>query len=112
MSSAENIRETCFGGSDYVEQVARFNKPHVRTSLKAGTPEDFTRRTGVTQESFEIPFEGIRNLLRHNASFHVAAMSADQWIMSPNERAGLIQRLADIDLKLVSGLEEEVVDPY
>jgi len=51
MSSAENIRETYFGGSDYVEQVARFNKPHVSISMKAGTPEDFTHRTGATQES-------------------------------------------------------------
>ena len=45
-------------------------------------------------------------------SLHVAAMSADPRIMSPQERGGLIKRLADIDPKLVSNLEEEVVDPY
>ncbi len=98
--------------SDYVKQVARFSKPYVRISLKAGTPEAFTRKTGANQGSFEIPFQAIRNLLRHNVSFHVAAMSADPRIMSPEERGSLIQRLADIDPRLVSNLEEEVVDPY
>lgn len=97
---------------DYVRRVARFMKPHVRVSLKAGTPEAFEMKTGARAESFEIPFEAIRNLLDSGASFHVAAMSADPRIMSPEERVSLIERLVDIDPKLALNLEEEVIDPY
>jgi uncharacterized Fe-S cluster-containing radical SAM superfamily protein len=48
---------------DYVKRVSRFTKPHVRISLKAGTPEAFMRKTGAKPEAFEIPFQTIRNLL-------------------------------------------------
>lgn len=97
---------------DYVKAIARFQKPHVRISLKAGTPEAFTRKTGAKPESFELPFRAIENLLDCGVSFHIAAMSADPRIMSPNERRSLIDRLAEIDLGLANNLEEEVIDPY
>ncbi|MEW6070153.1 MAG: radical SAM protein [Candidatus Thermoplasmatota archaeon] len=96
---------------DYVAKIAKFTKPHVRVSLKAGTAKDFKRKTGAKEENFEIPFQAIRNLLDCNASFHVAAMT-DKRIMSKEERDCLIKRLAEIDIRLVRSLEEEVVDPY
>lgn len=97
---------------NYVKQVSKFKKVHVRVSLKAGTPEDFTRKTGAKPEAFEIPFNAIRNLIRYDVRFHVAAMSADPRIMSPTERAALLKKLHDVDSALVKGLEEEIVDPY
>jgi len=97
---------------DYVRRISKFEKVHVRVSLKAGTPEAFTRKTGAIPESFEIPFKAIENLLNYGVSFHVAAMSLDPRIMTPEERASLIKRLAEIDVNLVLNLEEEVVDPY
>lgn len=97
---------------EYVRAVARFKKPHVRVSLKAGTPEAFTRRTGAKPESFELPFRAIENLLDCGISFHVAAMSADPRIMTAEERKRLVDRLAEIDVRLALNLEEEVVDPY
>jgi len=96
----------------YVEEVSKFRKVHVRVSLKAGTPQDFTRKTGAKPEAFEIPFNGIRNLTRYGARFHVAAMSADPRIMSPMERLSLLQKLHSIDPTLVKSLEEEIVEPY
>jgi len=96
----------------YVKEVSKFQKVHIRVSLKAGTPEDFMRKTGAQPEAFEIPFNGIRNLIKHKVSFHVAAMSADPRIMSPGERAALIKKLHAIDPTLVRSLEEEIVDPY
>jgi uncharacterized Fe-S cluster-containing radical SAM superfamily protein len=96
----------------YVRSISNFRKVHVRVSLKAGTPESFTRKTGAKAESFEIPFKAIQNLLDYGVSFHVAAMSADPRIMTAEERVCLIKKLADIDLKLALNLEEEVVDPY
>ncbi len=62
---------------DYARQLARLKKVHTRVSLKAGTPEAFTRKTGATAESFDLPFQAVVNLLTAGASFHVAAMSAD-----------------------------------
>jgi uncharacterized Fe-S cluster-containing radical SAM superfamily protein len=97
---------------DYVKAVSKFRKAHVRLSLKAGTPEDFARKTGARPEAFEIPFWAIRNLLDFDARFHVAAMSADPRIMSCDERMALVEKLASINRRLASTLEEEVIDRY
>jgi len=97
---------------DYVRKISRFKKPHIRVSLKAGTPERFAEKTGAKAESFELPFDAIRNLIDYGVSFHVAAMSADPRIMDEKERESLVLRLMNIDARLVSNLEEEVVDPY
>jgi uncharacterized Fe-S cluster-containing radical SAM superfamily protein len=97
---------------EYVRQVSKFGKTHVRVSLKAGTPESFTRKTGARAESFELPFDSIRNLMDYGVSFHVAAMSADPRVMDREERESLIGKLADIDGKFALNLEEEVVEPY
>jgi uncharacterized Fe-S cluster-containing radical SAM superfamily protein len=97
---------------DYVRKISKFTKPHVRVSLKAGTPEAFTKKTGAKPEAFEIPFQAIKNLLDYNVSFHVAAMSADPRIMTSKERENLIRKLAEIEPSLLLNLEEEVVDGY
>lgn len=97
---------------DYVREIAKFTKPHVRVGLKAGTPEGFAERTGAKPDNYEIPFKAIENLLNAGVSFHVASMSADSRFMSEEERKALITKLAEIDLKLVKNLEEEIVDPY
>jgi uncharacterized Fe-S cluster-containing radical SAM superfamily protein len=97
---------------DYAQQIAHFKKVHTRVSLKAGTPEAFTRKTGALPESFELPFKGIINLMEAGASFHVATMSADSRIVDRNERQSLLDRLASIDPILVDNLEEEEVSPY
>ena len=97
---------------DYAHQIARFKKVHTRVSLKAGTPEAFTRKTGANPESFDLPFRGIVNLLKAGASFHVAAMSADDRIIDKHERRGFLERLGSIAPALVDSLEEEVVNPY
>jgi len=97
---------------DYAKQIAGFKKVHTRVSLKAGTPEDFTKKTGARAESFDLPFRGIENLIKAGASFHVAAMTADARIVTKQERQSLLDRLASINPALVRNLEEEVVDPY
>ena len=98
--------------ADYARQIARFKKVHTRVALKAGTPEAFTKKTGARPEAFELPFQGIMNLLKAGASFHVAAMTADPRFVTRQERESLLERLASIHPALVSNLEEEVVSPY
>lgn len=97
---------------DYVKAISKFEKPHIRVGLKAGTPEGFTARTGGRGDSFELPFEGIKNLLDFGVSFHVASMSADSRFMDKVEREELIKKLYSIEPAIVRNLEEEVVDPY
>jgi len=96
----------------YVDAIAKFEKPHIRVGLKAGTSKGFSDRTGATPESNELPFIGIRNLCDSGVSFHVASMSADRRFMDKAERLALIQKLFEIEPWLVKNLEEEVVDPY
>ncbi len=96
---------------DYVEQVSKFKKVHTRVSLKAGTPEGFTQRTGAIPEAFELPFLAIQHLLASRASFHVAAMT-DPRIMDATEREKLLERLKEIHPRIVEAIEEEVIDPY
>ena len=97
---------------DYARQIARFKKVHTRVSMKAGTPQAFTRKTGAVAESFELPFQGVTNLIQAGASFHVATMTADLRIVDKHERQSLLDRLESIHPALVRNLEEEVVDPY
>lgn len=97
---------------DYARQIARFKKVHTRVSLKAGTAQAFSWKTGASAESFELPFRAIINLLEAGAGFHVAAMSADARIVPKAERQCLLHRLGAIHPALVRHLEEEVVDPY
>ncbi len=96
---------------DYVHQVSQFEKPYIRVSLKAGTPEGFQQRTGAIGDSYRLPYLAIRSLLKAGARFHVAAMT-DSRLMPPEERAQLVRLLAELSPRLVAELEEEVCDPY
>ncbi len=96
---------------DYVKKLNKYEKIHIRVSLKAGTPEKFSFLTGAIPESFDIPFNAIRNLLDCGVKFHVAAMT-DSRIMDKSERNDLINKLEEIEPILVKYLEEEIIDPY
>ena len=101
-----------FGADEtYVKELSNFTKPHIRVSLKAGTPEGFERRTGAKGESFELPYRAIEYLKKARVSFHVAAMT-DRRVMSDEERKSLIKKLSNIDIDLATHLEEEHIDPY
>lgn len=98
--------------AEYARQIARFKKVQTRVALKAGTIEAFTQKTGAKPEFFELPFQGIANLLEAGGIVHVAAMSADPRFMTKQERRSLIEKLRSIHPELVKNLEEEVVSPY
>ena len=95
----------------HVEEISKFKKVHVRVSLKAGTPEGFSKRTGAIPERFELPYQAIKNLLDSGVSFHVASMS-DPRLMSKKEREQMIKKLFEIDKQVALSLEEEICDPY
>ncbi len=97
---------------DYVRSLRDFSNLWVRVSIKAGTPEAFSQKTGAIPEAFDLPFQAIRYLSEEGIDFDVAAMSADPRFMSPLERVSLIVKLGEIDPSLVLSLEEEMVILY
>ncbi len=95
----------------YARDLSKYSKVHVRVSIKAGTPEGFTKRTGARGEFYELPFKALEHLMDAGVSCHAAAMT-DPRIMSREERRLIIERLAEIDAWLAANLEEEAIDPY
>jgi uncharacterized Fe-S cluster-containing radical SAM superfamily protein len=95
----------------YARELARFTKPYVRVSIKAGTPEGFQERTGAVGEAFELPFRAVEHLHEEGADFHVAAMT-DPRIMDDTEREEILRRLASVHRRYALRLEEEIIDPY
>ncbi len=103
---------TIFGTDpSYVQEVAKYDKVHIRVGLKAGSPAGYQRRTGALGTGYELPFQAIKHLLEARASFHVAAMT-DSRLMSAKERTQLIERLTELSPLLARNLEEETCDRY
>lgn len=97
---------------DYVKKLSRFSKRiYVRVSLKAATPEGFTKRTGAIGKFYELPFKALSNLLEQGICTRAAAMT-DLRMMTFSERKILKERLYEIDPLLSVNLEEESIDPY
>jgi len=92
----------------YIRDLLKFRKTFIRVSLRAGTPDEFSRKTGAVPESFMLPFHAIRKLHEYKANYGVSAMSLDPRFMGPLERISLITRLGEIDPAIVLKMQEEV----
>lgn len=93
----------------YAERLADFKNLHVRVSLKATNPEEFSRLTGATPKAFHLQLDALKNLLNAEVSFHTALMVS---FSSPNDIRKLKNRLKRIDQSLAYNLEEEHVILY
>lgn len=99
----------------YVRDLAEFKDfLKVRPSIKAGTPEDFQRKTGAKAEFFDLPFQAIKYLIRHGIEHRVATVSLNPLLMPSGERRALFHRLLDIGPEYLTGkfLEEEGIDLF
>lgn len=93
----------------YARELAKFENLHVRVSLKACDPEQFSQLTGAKGEAFELQLASLRNLLDAGASCHAAVMQE----FAPEEKLSVLkQRLASIDRSLVRELEFEYLIPF
>lgn len=92
----------------YIKELVKFKKSFIRVSLRAGTSEEFCRKTGAVPEAFMLPFHAIRKLHEYKANYGVSAMSLDPRFMGPLERISLITRLGEIDPSIVLKMQEEV----
>jgi len=93
----------------YAVQLARFKNLHVRVSLKATGPEEFSRLTGANPEAFDLQLEALRNLFKAKVSFHSAIMMS---FSSLSDIEQLKRKLAEIDHGLADNLEGEYVILY
>lgn len=93
----------------YVKDLSPYPNTHIRLCIKAGTREGFERRTGAKGEFYLLPYEGVKNLIKYNLSFHVACMS-DPRLTSNKEKEIMLTILRKVGYK--EYLEEEVCDSY
>ena len=93
----------------YAEQLSDFNNLHVRVSLKATGPEEFSRLTGARPKAFYLQLESLKNLLDTEVSFNPAIMMS---FSSPKGLKQLKNKLQTIDKSLLGRLEEEYVILY
>jgi uncharacterized Fe-S cluster-containing radical SAM superfamily protein len=93
----------------YAEQLSRFQNLHVRVSLKATDPQEFSRLTGAVSKAFGLQPEALKNLLDTEVSFHPALMTSFSSDIGIRE---LKRKLTEIDESLASNLEEEYIILY
>jgi len=93
----------------YARDLARYEKIHVRVSLKGASEEEFYRLTGAKPSAYQYQLKALENLLDYNVSFHPAIMLS---FSTEENLRGLVERLAEIDPRLPSLLEPEYVILY
>ena len=94
---------------NYARELSKFERLHVRISLKGTNRAEFERLTGVTPEAFDLQLKALENLLDAGVSCHPAVMLS----FSPKENLeALVYRLREIDSRLAEEVEEEHVFLY
>ncbi len=94
---------------DYVKNFSSFNNLYVRISLKAGTPEKFSKLTGAIPEAYYYPLKALQNLIDFEIPCH-ASIIRD--FCEQSELGFLKQQLQEISLNLVQQLEYESLMLY
>ncbi len=89
---------------NYIRNLKRFPKLHVRISLKAGTPEMFSKVTGAVPEAHYYPLNALKLLLKYEIPCHPSVIID---FCSKQDFQVLIQELQQINSRLVHQLELE-----
>jgi uncharacterized Fe-S cluster-containing radical SAM superfamily protein len=92
----------------YAEDLSRFDKLHVRVSLKGYSEEEFTKLTGA-KRGFELQLNALSSLRDAGVSCHPAVMSS---LSSTDEFSRLKDRLGAIDASHRRNLEIEELILY
>ncbi len=98
----------------YDEKLAREiakRNVFVRVSIKAPTPEKFSKITGASKEFFEYPFKALENLIRAGHPVRMMRASVVLGYGSEKEYAELLRRLASIHPELAD-VEWEIITLY
>jgi len=88
----------------YILELKEIPNLHIRISLKAGTPEMFSKVTGAVPEAYYYPLEALKHLIKHGISCH-ASVIID--FCSKADFEFLAQELQEINPRLITQLELE-----
>ncbi len=94
---------------DYVKKLSNFNNLYVRVSLKAGSPETFSKVTGAIPKAYYYPLQALKNLINYGVPCH-ASVIID--FCKKSEFKFLTNNLQNIDPILVTNLEFESLILY
>jgi len=98
---------------DFVRALSRFGDfLSVRLSFKAGTPEDFEKKTGAKAGYFDLPFRALEYLKEYEIPYTLASMSKDPKLMPPKERRSLLKHIINYGIENIDLLDEEKADPF
>ncbi|WP_238374093.1 radical SAM protein [Ignicoccus hospitalis] len=86
-------------------------KVFVRVSIKAPTPEAFSRVTGAKKEAFELQIRALKNLIEEGVDPKMVRAAVVLGYGTPQEYADLIKRLEEIH-PLLGDVEFEVLTLY
>mgnify|MGYP000495220785 CR=1 FL=1 len=94
---------------EYARDLSKFDRVHVRVSLKGTNGEEFSMLTGARPEGFDLQLKALEHLIEYGVSCNPAGMlsfSDDRGVDS------LLNRLAEIDKSLLEEFEPEYVILY
>jgi len=89
---------------ELAEQLSKYKRLHVRLSIKGTHAEEYHRLTGAIEDSYELPFIGLQNLMEAGVSCNACVMisfSCDEDIQKVRKK------LYDIRPGLLKSLELE-----
>ena len=92
--------------SDYARSLPKYNRLHVRVSIKGDSPEQYHELTGADPDSYELPYVAIQNLIAAGVSCNaclMASFSDDDGIRRVKEK------LYDIHPGILKSLEIEQI---
>ncbi|MCS7098011.1 MAG: radical SAM protein [Candidatus Methanomethyliaceae archaeon] len=92
---------------NYAKDLSKFNRVHVRVSIKGTNNREFSLLTGALPEQFHLQLQALRNLLDYGVSCHPAIMLSFSNREEINE---IYRKILEIDSKLE--IEEEYVFMY
>ncbi len=94
---------------NYAKDLSNFKSLHVRVSIKGTNEEEFSKLTFAKPEAFQYQLNALKNLLDEGVSCHPSIMLS---FSKEENYKKLLERLKEIDKKLVREIEEEYVFLY
>ena len=93
----------------YARDLAKYRCLHVRVSIKATTPQQFSQLTGAIPEGFELQLKALEHLVDTGVPCHPAVMLS---FSTKDEFKQLVARIIEIEPSLLREIEAEYVFLY
>ena len=93
----------------YAHDLAKYRCLHVRVSIKAATPQQFSQLTGAVPEGFELQLKALEHLVDAGVPCHPAVMLS---FSTKGEFKQLVARIVEIEPSLLREIEAEYVFLY